>query len=277
MRHSFGLTIAVEVLVGGFRPAKCFFAWPMMLTTPICKFEHEPHTLLLCRNRPSARGLMHTHQHQHDQHPSCRRRQLYTNNGCGHRGTSSFSNHKYSGVVSASEYHRYRTTTGMVELPSLDNMPTQVVGEGSRRTKAPPSQRSRKGKYPVVELWKQEFKRDNSEQCIIFDENGSRITKSPRGIKDRSAQGSTGGYATTTIQGESGLMGTLIDVGNGDEREGKQHRHQKPVTALGYLTEAFGLAEEQTDRMLDFFPALAGLHPDKLDVPAKLVRINLLQ
>lgn len=171
----------------------------------------------------------------------------------------------------------------MVGLPSLDGMPTEIVEDSSRGgTKAPASQRSRKGKYPVVELWKHKCEGDDSERSITDDENArnsiqneneSRTTKSTTSAKDCSAQGNSGGYATATIQGKNDQMGTLFDVDDGDEQRGKQKQQQH--TALGHLTEVLGLAEEQTDAMLEVFPALAELHPDKLDVRAKLVRIQL--
>lgn len=66
-------------------------------------------------------------------------------------------------------------------------------------------------------------------------------------------------------------MLTMLDADDDDER-GEAAKYRQQHTALGHLRAVLGLTEEQTDAMLETFPALAELHPDKLDLPAKLVR-----
>lgn len=44
------------------------------------------------------------------------------------------------------------------------------------------------------------------------------------------------------------------------------------ATAMDHLRSVLRLGSEQSDLMLESFPALADVHPDKLDLHAKLVR-----
>lgn len=44
------------------------------------------------------------------------------------------------------------------------------------------------------------------------------------------------------------------------------------ATAMEHLTSVLRLGSEQSDLMLESFPALADVHPDRLDLHAKLVR-----
>lgn len=141
----------------------------------------------------------------------------------------------------------------LLGLPSLDGMPgvgnSAVAPPGAPSTTinsnintssatsststATSVQRSRRGKYPVIELWRQE----------------------------------TGDF----LDGERGLA----DDENGNEFVGREQSTRAPRgahTALGYLRAVLGLGVDQTDAMLEAFPALAEVSPDKLDVRAKLVR-----
>lgn len=126
-------------------------------------------------------------------------------------------------------------------LPSLDGLP----GVGGSAVSSPDNngvtttttaaavQRSRRGKYPVIELWRQET------GDFLDNERGS------------------------------------ADEDNTEEFGGREKSTSAPrdaQTALGYLRAVLGLGVDQTDAMLEAFPALAEVSPDKLDVRAKLVR-----
>lgn len=167
-----------------------------------------------------------------------------------------------STVVPVSTTHgdtvcRSSTSTGLhalpsplLGLPSLDGMPaaenSAVVPPGTPATSsnsnsatssastAASVQRSRRGKYPVIELWRQE-----TGDFLLDDERG------------------------------------LADDDNANEFVGREQSARVPRsahTALGYLRDVLGLGLDQTDAMLEAFPALADVSPDKLDVRAKLVR-----
>lgn len=68
-------------------------------------------------------------------------------------------------------------------------------------------------------------------------------------------------------------MIAILDNEDDDER-GLPTKHRQQHTALGHLRAVLGLTEDQTDAMVETFPALAELHPEKLDLPAKLVRVH---
>lgn len=116
---------------------------------------------------------------------------------------------------------------------TTSNINTSSATRTSFTSTATSVKRSRRGKYPVIELWRQE----------------------------------TGEF----LDGERGLA----DDENGNELMGREQPTRAPRgahTALGYLRAVLGLGVDQTDAMLEAFPALAEVSPDKLDVRAKLVR-----
>lgn len=70
-----------------------------------------------------------------------------------------------------------------------------------------------------------------------------------------------------------------IDDNEKDESAGERLRPRAAgggprgvATALDHLRSVLRLGSEQSDLMLESFPALADVHPDKLDLHAKLVR-----
>lgn len=122
-----------------------------------------------------------------------------------------------------------RSLTSAAELPSLDGLPGGVSSPSSSSTSA----RSRRGKYPVVELWRRELEDD-----FIYDRQGCEDDDDDIDL----------------------LGGNPIAAARGAQ------------TALEHLRAVLGLGTEQANVMLESFPALAEVHPDKLDLPAKLVR-----
>eukprot|EP00752_Nemacystus_decipiens_P009786 g8738.t1 len=121
-----------------------------------------------------------------------------------------------------------------VGLPSL-GLPGVASGAAASPTSTNGSGgRSRRGKYPVIELYRRDF--DESSDAIDEDE------------ENEDEDGSVG---------EEGLRRRAAAGGG-------------PATAMEHLQVQLGLGSEQSDLMLESFPALADVHPDKLDLPAKL-------
>lgn len=92
------------------------------------------------------------------------------------------------------------------------------------------AQRSRRGKYPVVELWR----RDTADDGSLDDKPSCE-------------------------QVDDELSGERPAAARGTQ------------TALGHLRAVLALGTEQVDAVQESFPALAEVHPDKLDLRAKLV------
>lgn len=146
---------------------------------------------------------------------SCRIR----NNYCGCRSSGfKLAMRNARGTRSASDLH---ASSPIGTLPTLEGLPG-----GSKTT-----QKSRRGKYPVVELWRREETDDPMLDHDRYSDNDDDDSfTGERRIATRSAQ-----------------------------------------TALEHLRVVLRLGSQQTDAMLETFPALAQVHPDKLDVRAKLV------
>lgn len=125
-------------------------------------------------------------------------------------------------------------------LPSLD---LPGVAAAAAVTSAASSNggggRSRRGKYPVIELYRRDL--DGSTATIDEEEDG---LVSEEGLRPRAVAGAGGPRG-----GGSTVM-----------------------SAMEHLRSVLRLGSEQSDLMLENFPALADVHPDKLDLHAKLVR-----
>ena len=125
-------------------------------------------------------------------------------------------------------------------LPSLD-----LPGVAAAAVSSPASSsgggggRSRRGKYPVIEL----YRRDVEGSSAAIDHDGGDDSFDEEGLRPRSADG-------------------------GGPRGAK-------ATAMEHLRSVLRLGSEQSDLMLESFPALADVHPDKLDLHPKLVRPSL--
>ena len=117
-------------------------------------------------------------------------------------------------------------------LPSLDGLPGAVSSAPS------PGARSRRGKYPVVELWRRETEHDPLE---LGDEDGD--------CEDGD-----------DVDGLAGGRAVAVSAAGGP-----------PRTALEHLRVALGLGSEQVDAVRESFPALDEVDPEKLDLRPKLV------
>lgn len=125
-------------------------------------------------------------------------------------------------------------------LPSLDGLPSDTTSSVSNNGKT--AQRSRRGKYPVIELWRHEA--TGIDESIMNDMDNHR-------------------------RDEDGHD-------NDDEVHGGRKvaaRDAVAQTALEHLRRVLRLGTEQVDAMQESFPALAEVHPDKLDLRAKLVSL----
>lgn len=119
-----------------------------------------------------------------------------------------------------------------VGLPSLDGLPGAVSSASS------PGARSRRGKYPVVELWRRETEHDFSE---LGEDDGDREDEDD-----------------------------VDDLAGGRAVAGSAARGS-PRTALEHLRVALALGSEQVDAVRESFPALDEVDPEKLDLRPKLV------
>lgn len=134
----------------------------------------------------------------------------------------------------------------MVALPSLDGLPGRK--STFRSSEYSPTQRSRKGKYPVVELW-----RRPDEECY------SDIDKEELHhdfINKESRTSNADSYSRGNYE---------------ERRRGVGATSSDMLTALEHLHVILQLGDEQIDMVLEAFPALAEVHPDKLNIQAKLV------
>lgn len=136
------------------------------------------------------------------------------------------------------------TTAG---LPSLAGLPSDNTNN------APPSPsngsggRSRRGKYPVIELYR-------------WDPDGSTAADAAAGVV-------VGGCDDDNDDGlEGGRLAYGRRGGAGARRTAEQQ-----ATAVDHLRSVLGLASDQVDLMLESFPTLADVDADKLGLPAKLV------
>ncbi|CAB1116108.1 unnamed protein product [Ectocarpus sp. CCAP 1310/34] len=143
------------------------------------------------------------------------------------------------------------TTAG---LPSLAGLPSANNNNNNNynNSNAPPSPsngsggRSRRGKYPVIELYRR-------------DPQGSTIADAAAGID-------VGGCDDDD---DDGLAGRRLPYGRRGEA-GARRTAEPPATAVDHLRSVLGLASDQVDLMLESFPTLAHVDPDKLGLPAKL-------
>ncbi|CAN0314546.1 unnamed protein product [Ectocarpus sp. 12 AP-2014] len=134
-------------------------------------------------------------------------------------------------------------------LPSLAGLPS---ANNDNNNNAPPSSsngsggRSRRGKYPVIELYRR-------------DPEGSTIADAAAGI-------AVGGGDDGD---DDGLAAGRLPYGRRGEA-GARRMAEPPATAVDHLRSVLGLASDQVDLMLESFPTLAHVEPDKLGLPAKL-------
>lgn len=161
-------------------------------------------------------------------------------------GASSSGRRRRSSTRAAAASASLPTASSTGGLPSLDGLPGETAAETSR----PPSNsggggggRSRRGKYPVIELYRRDV--GSGDAVSIVDSGGGTYSNDDDDIDGDLARG--------------GL--SRVKVAN---------RRQAP-TAVNHLRSVLGLGSEQVDMMLESFPALADVPPDKLDLPAKLV------
>lgn len=85
----------------------------------------------------------------------------------------------------------------------------------------------------------------------------------------------TGSGATTACDGSNNERDDEYDsVGDSLNPQAAFRAARQGVTAMDHLRSVLGLGPEQADLMLESFPALADVHPDKLDLPAKLVSLS---
>lgn len=129
-----------------------------------------------------------------------------------------------------------------VSVPTLVGIPE----ENQSQTHESTSQRSRRGKYPVVELWR--HPNDESESFLESDR-----------VHFQGTDDDNSGRIKIVSENEPRAGGTSWSA---------EH------TALGCLQTALKLDERQMSDLLEAFPALADLHPDKIDLRAKLVRVR---
>ncbi|CAM9887408.1 unnamed protein product, partial [Ectocarpus sp. 8 AP-2014] len=141
------------------------------------------------------------------------------------------------------------TTAG---LPSLAGLPSANNNNNNNNNNAPPSPsngsggRSRRGKYPVIELYRR-------------DPEGSTIADAAAGI-------AVGGCDDDD---DDGLSGRRLPYGRRGEA-GARRTAEPPAMAVDHLRSVLGLASDQVDLMLESFPTLAHVDPDKLGLPSKL-------
>ncbi|CBN75713.1 conserved unknown protein [Ectocarpus siliculosus] len=140
------------------------------------------------------------------------------------------------------------TTAG---LPSLAGLPS--ANNNSNNNNAPPSPsngsggRSRRGKYPVIELYRR-------------DADGSTTADTAAGIV---------GGGGSDDDDDDGLAGGSLPYGRRGG-VGARRSVEPQATAVDHLRSVLGLASDQVDMMLESFPTLAHVDPDKLGLPAKL-------
>ncbi|CAM9467434.1 unnamed protein product, partial [Ectocarpus fasciculatus] len=139
------------------------------------------------------------------------------------------------------------TTAG---LPTLAGLPS----DNNNNNNAPPSPsngsggRSRRGKYPVIELYRR-------------DPDGGATADAAAGII-------VGGCDDDDDGG--GLAGGRLPYGRRRGEAGNRRTAEPQATAVDHLRSVLGLASDQVDLMLESFPTLADVDPDKLGLPAKL-------
>ena len=131
-----------------------------------------------------------------------------------------------------------RDSGGRIRLPLAPLSMSTILGvptfDGGVAVDGKISQRSRRGKYPVVELWRH-------PEVLPKDSLG-----------DSDAGRHMEGCDDIFLEGRS--------------------RSPEGETALEYLRKALGLGSAQTDAIQEAFPALAQIDPGRFDVRAKLVR-----
>lgn len=152
-----------------------------------------------------------------------------------HRGRSYF-------LQSESMRLRRIRILSSVSVPTLVGIPEgnqSLIHEST-------SQRSRRGKYPVVELWR--HRNDEGESFLESDR--------------------------VHFQGTDDDNSGRIKIGSGNEHRAGGPSWSAEHTALGCLQATLSLDERQMSDVLEAFPALADLHPDKIDLRAKLVRFT---
>lgn len=157
-------------------------------------------------------------------------------------------------------------------LPSLDGLPgvsssttTQVLQQtasspDSSSTHGRRGGRSRRGKYPVIELYRR-HRTDTADSVSSTSSSSSSSSGSAiddgRGYEDCSA----GGIRRRPPR----------PAAADDNAAAAAAARRSPGTAMQHLSSVLRLGPGQADLMLESFPALADVHPDKLDLPAKLV------
>ncbi|CAN0150442.1 unnamed protein product [Scytosiphon promiscuus] len=132
---------------------------------------------------------------------------------------------------------------GLGLLPSLDGLPGgATTAESPRQSSTGGGGRSRRGKYPVVELYRREAGGRDAAASVL---------DSARGHDDNDV--------------DDDLAGGRLSRGAARPRA---------PTAVEHLRSVLGLGSEQVDLMLESFPALAEVPPEKLNLEAKLLFLN---
>lgn len=158
-------------------------------------------------------------------------------------------------------------------LPSLDGLPgigtTQVVPQQTASSPHSTSThgrggggRSRRGKYPVIELYRRHT--DMADSVSSSTSSSTNTVDSGQGYEDCGSDGVRRRSPRAAADDEE------EDIAAASMRRG-------PATAMQHLSSVLRLGPEQADLMLESFPALADVHPDKLDLPAKLVSYTIQQ
>lgn len=171
--------------------------------------------------------------------------------GCGRGGDALFTELRFSvarslGVISTGSmipksFQRFKPeAASRTHLSSASMALSSILGfpmlDGVSNVDGPPARRSRRGKYPVVELWRRPIM------------SSDLLTNSD---------------VDSDIEDNNNTLG------------GRFKRTESVQSSLGYLRSVLGLGSEQTDAIQEAFPALAQVDPDILDVHAKLVRGEL--
>lgn len=196
---------------------------------------------------------------QEEWHGAWRGNKLCRENTRGHRRRSTGASQAPTTLHSSSTASSPSSSAG---LPSLDGLPgvgTTPVQQGVSSLPSSPhgrrGGRSRRGKYPVIELY-----RRNTNNMVAGSVSGGTI--------DRHDGNDDGGHNRNGSVEER--LRPPYDPADDDAAAVAAVR-RRPLTAMEHLSSVLRLESEQAGLMLESFPALADVHPDKLDLPAKLV------
>ncbi|CAM9289529.1 unnamed protein product [Pylaiella littoralis] len=204
-------------------------------------------------------------KHQHSTEEQCAASRGYD---CGRKNTRSRGRRSTGATASPTTLYASSTASSpalsSAELPSLGGLPSADTIPVQQGSSSPPSsthggvgRRSRRGKYPVIEL----YRRDIDD--MVTDSVSSTIDDG-RGDENDLGDGCRTGSAGASPRPQRDESDDDGDAAAAAVRRG-------PLTAMQHLTSKLRLGPEQADLMLESFPALADVHPDKLDLPAKLL------